>query len=250
MWPSTSTVPGYHVVTDLDAIPRELRGLHPDNPVNRVRGGGTQLELSPRLRGISPRSAPPDDDGLSPPTSALIQGLVAAAHSWEPNRRLARQAVRCDGPSGNAAAPNTGCGTQPTAAPDVPALYRTRITHLRRAPVHHYFEHRSYSWYVDVDDLPQLPRWLRPFARIDARGPLRRRTGADTLRARIDAFLASRGVELPGGTITALLQARVLGYVYNPLSLYWCHDARRLSAARRRRGAQHPRWPARISVAA
>ncbi|GFG55797.1 replication protein [Mycolicibacterium agri] len=75
-------VPGYQVVTDLGAIPRELRGLHPDNPVNRVRSGGTQLELSPRLRGISPRSAPPDDDGLSPPTSALIQGLVAAAHSW------------------------------------------------------------------------------------------------------------------------------------------------------------------------
>ncbi|PRC55213.1 DUF1365 domain-containing protein, partial [Mycobacterium sp. ITM-2017-0098] len=30
------------------------------------------------------------------------------------------------------------------------ALYRTRITHLRRAPVHHYFEHRSYSWFVDI----------------------------------------------------------------------------------------------------
>ena len=77
-------VPGYHVVTDLDAMPRELRGLHPDNPVNRVRGGGAQLELSPRVRGISPRSAPPNDDGLSPPTSALIQGLVAAARSWSP----------------------------------------------------------------------------------------------------------------------------------------------------------------------
>ncbi len=76
-------VPGYHIITDLDAMPRELRGLHPDNPVNRVRGGGTQLELSPRLRGISPRSAPAAEDGLSPPTSALIRGLVAAAHSWD-----------------------------------------------------------------------------------------------------------------------------------------------------------------------
>ena len=76
-------VPGYTVVTDLDAMPRELRGLHPDNPVNRARDGGTQLELSSRLRGISPRSVPTDEDGLSPPTSALIRGLVAAAHSWE-----------------------------------------------------------------------------------------------------------------------------------------------------------------------
>ncbi|WP_326545378.1 poly-gamma-glutamate hydrolase family protein [Mycolicibacterium sp. ND9-15] len=76
-------VPGYQVITDLDAIPRELRGLHPDNPVNRVRGGGAQLELTPRVRGISPRSQLPGDDGLTPATSALVRGLVAAAHSWE-----------------------------------------------------------------------------------------------------------------------------------------------------------------------
>lgn len=76
-------VPGYQVVTDLDAIPRELRGLHPDNPVNRVRRGGTQLELTPRVRGISPRSGLPGDDGLSPATSRLVRGLVATAHSWE-----------------------------------------------------------------------------------------------------------------------------------------------------------------------
>ncbi|MCT7657464.1 poly-gamma-glutamate hydrolase family protein [Mycobacterium deserti] len=76
-------VPGYQVVTDLDAIPRELRGLHPDNPVNRMRGGGAQLELTPRVRGVSPRSQLPGDDGLTPATSALVQGLVATAHSWE-----------------------------------------------------------------------------------------------------------------------------------------------------------------------
>ena len=105
-----------------------------------------------------------------------------------------------------------------------PALYRTRITHLRRAPVHHYFEHRSYSWYVDIDRLPELPRWLRPFARFEARDHF---DGApdETLRQRIDSFLDDRGIDLGGGTVTALLQARVLGHVFNPLSLYWCHDA-------------------------
>ena len=103
------------------------------------------------------------------------------------------------------------------------ALYRTRITHLRRAPVHHYFEHHGYSWYVDIDRLPQLPRWLRPFARFDASDHL---DGApnDSLRQSIDAFLAERGIDLHGGRITALMQAKVLGYVFNPLTLYWCHD--------------------------
>jgi phage replication-related protein YjqB (UPF0714/DUF867 family) len=73
---------GYQVVTDLDDIPHELRGLHPDNPVNRVRDGGTQLELSVRVRGLSPRSPLPGADGLSSVTSALVQGLAAAARSW------------------------------------------------------------------------------------------------------------------------------------------------------------------------
>jgi uncharacterized protein len=104
------------------------------------------------------------------------------------------------------------------------ALYRTRITHLRRAPVHHYFEHHGYSWYVDIDRLPQLPRWLRPFARFDAADHL---DGGpdDSLRQRMDALLAERDIDLHGGRITALMQARVLGYVFNPLTLYWCHDS-------------------------
>lgn len=105
-----------------------------------------------------------------------------------------------------------------------PALYRTRITHLRRSPVHHYAEHRGYSWYVDVDDLPRLPGWLRPFARFEAVDHLH---GApqDTLRQRVDAVLAEHGIHLPGGRVTALLMPRVLGRAFNPLSLFWCHDA-------------------------
>jgi phage replication-related protein YjqB (UPF0714/DUF867 family)/gamma-glutamylcyclotransferase (GGCT)/AIG2-like uncharacterized protein YtfP len=74
---------GYQVVTDIDKIPLELRGLHPQNPVNRTRDGGTQLELPSRVRGISPRSPLPGDDGLSTVTSALVQGLAAAARSWD-----------------------------------------------------------------------------------------------------------------------------------------------------------------------
>jgi len=105
-----------------------------------------------------------------------------------------------------------------------PAIYPTRVTHLHRSPVHHYAEHRSYSWYVDIDELPRLPWWLRPFARFDGADHF---TGGpnETLRQRVDAFLATHGVFLPGGRITALLLPRVLGRAFNPLSLFWCHDA-------------------------
>lgn len=78
---------GYQVITDLDDIPPELRGLHPRNPVNRVREGGTQLELSARVRGISPRSPLPGDDGLSSVTSVLVQGLADAARCWSMSDR-------------------------------------------------------------------------------------------------------------------------------------------------------------------
>lgn len=105
-----------------------------------------------------------------------------------------------------------------------PALYRTRVTHLHRSPVSHYGEHRSYSWYVDVDALPRLPWWLRPFSRFDAADHFH---GApeQTLHQRVDAVLARHGVHLPGGRVTALITPRVLGRAFSPLSLFWCHDA-------------------------
>jgi len=104
-----------------------------------------------------------------------------------------------------------------------PAIYRTTITHNRQAPVQHSFEYRGYSWYVDIDELPSLPWWLRPFAQFDPRDHLAGRPG-QSLRDRVDAYLADHDAELPGGRITALLQARVLGYVFNPISVFWCHD--------------------------
>lgn len=90
--------------------------------------------------------------------------------------------------------------------------------------MHHHTERSSYSWYVDIDDLPRLPGWLRPFARFDATDHFHGGPG-DTLRQRVDAVLAEHGIHLPGGRITALLLPRVLGRACNPLSLFWCHDA-------------------------
>jgi phage replication-related protein YjqB (UPF0714/DUF867 family) len=80
-------LPGYDVVTDLADIPIELRGSNPHNPVNVPVEGGVQVELPPRVRGISPLSPPAGDDGFSPPTRQLIDGLAAVARTWVERER-------------------------------------------------------------------------------------------------------------------------------------------------------------------
>jgi phage replication-related protein YjqB (UPF0714/DUF867 family) len=74
-------LPDYAVLDDLSQIPPRYRGVHPDNPVNRVVRGGVQLELPPRVRGVSPIWAdhPFDTDPWVPHTAALLDALVSAA---------------------------------------------------------------------------------------------------------------------------------------------------------------------------
>ncbi len=102
-------------------------------------------------------------------------------------------------------------------------IYRTSIAHVRRTPLKNAFTYRSYSWYVDVDHLPVLPRLLKPLAVFSVADHLGDPAG--TLRGNVEGFLATRGVALDGGRITMLASARVFGHVFNPVSLYWCHDA-------------------------
>ncbi|HZZ52577.1 MAG TPA: DUF1365 domain-containing protein [Pseudonocardia sp.] len=93
-----------------------------------------------------------------------------------------------------------------------PALYDVRISHVRYQRARRAFNHRSYLWLIDIDRPPRLPRWLRPFARFP--------TG---VRAELESWLADRGVELDGGPVLMLGHAQVLGSVFNPLTVYWCH---------------------------
>jgi len=78
-------LPGYEVADDLERIPRLLRGVHPDNPVNLAPNGGVQLELPPRVRGIGSfwDGAPfRCTQELCPDTDALIDALADAARTW------------------------------------------------------------------------------------------------------------------------------------------------------------------------
>jgi DUF1365 family protein len=100
-------------------------------------------------------------------------------------------------------------------------LFDVEVSHVRAAPVRHEVGHRSTMWFVDLDDLPRLPRGMRWLARFESRDHL----GAPDrpLRANLDAYFAANGMDLQGGRITMLANARSAGYVFNPLSLFWCH---------------------------
>jgi phage replication-related protein YjqB (UPF0714/DUF867 family) len=66
-----AAVPSHRFVDDLRVIPPTLRGIHLDNPVNRTRGGGIQLELPPTLR---------DGHGSASDREALVSVLAALAN--------------------------------------------------------------------------------------------------------------------------------------------------------------------------
>lgn len=103
-----------------------------------------------------------------------------------------------------------------------PAIYDVEIQHVRSTPIRNEFRYRSYQWFVDLDALPRLPLLLRPFARFAARDHIG--DPALSLRENVDAYLAEHGIDLAGGSIRMLSNARVLGHVFNPLTVYWCHD--------------------------
>ena len=110
------------------------------------------------------------------------------------------------------------------------ALYRGRVMHRRLRPKAHMLTYRVFWLLLDLAEIDDLDQRLRLFSRNrfnllsfhdrdHGEAP-----GAD-LRPRIEAWLARAGVDIGGGPIRLLTMPRVLGYVFNPISLFYCHQA-------------------------
>ncbi|HEY0119387.1 MAG TPA: DUF1365 domain-containing protein [Cellulomonas sp.] len=98
------------------------------------------------------------------------------------------------------------------------------VAHRRNGPVRHAFRHGVYQWLVDLDALPVQPWFLRPFASFSAADHLGRPDAS--IRANVDHYLAVNGIRLGASSrIVMLANARVLGHVFDPLSVFWCFDA-------------------------
>ncbi len=99
--------------------------------------------------------------------------------------------------------------------------------HRRVRPAAHRLRYRMFSLLLDLDELPQLARRLRLFSvdRFNLFSLHQRDHGAgdgQDLRAHVEAQLRTAGLET-GGPIRLLAMPRILGWTFNPLSVYFCH---------------------------
>lgn len=108
------------------------------------------------------------------------------------------------------------------------ALYVGEVTHARLRPRRHRLRYRLFMLLLDLDEAPALAARMRWFslgrfnlASFHARD---HGDGSDTpLRAQVERRLDAAGLSIRGGPIRLLCLPRVLGYVFNPLSVYFCH---------------------------
>jgi DUF1365 family protein len=116
--------------------------------------------------------------------------------------------------------------TQLLAPPPVPALVDGTVSHARHTPLRHAFTHAAYQWLVDVDRLPRF-RWpARIFAGFSARDHLDGGRLGGGIRGDLERFLRHRGVTLEAtDRVLMLANARVLGHVFDPLTVFWCLGA-------------------------
>jgi DUF1365 family protein len=110
-------------------------------------------------------------------------------------------------------------------------LYECVIVHRRLRPKHYAFEHRIMMLYADLDELPTIDRTTRLLSH-DRRNLYSFRdadylpTGAQGgLKSRVIAFLREREIHIgAAGRVRLLTLPRILGYIFNPISIYFCSD--------------------------
>jgi DUF1365 family protein len=106
-----------------------------------------------------------------------------------------------------------------------PAQVRAAVHHRRSAPFTYQFKHRTTMWLVDAaEPNAPFPRWLRRFASIRSVDHF----GKDDPRPlpeKICTFLEAQQVDWSAHRVLMLANARSLGYVFDPLTTYFCFDA-------------------------
>ncbi|TXH05521.1 MAG: DUF1365 domain-containing protein [Nevskiaceae bacterium] len=116
------------------------------------------------------------------------------------------------------------------ADPQAGALYDARVMHRRRIAPFYRFVYRVFYLLLDIDRIDEAARGLRLFSHnrfnllsFHDRDHGARQPGA--LRTWAEHVLRDAGIDLAGGRIRLLCLPRLLGFAFNPISLWYCEHA-------------------------
>src|ERR1700760_2684584 len=113
-------------------------------------------------------------------------------------------------------------------------LYKAKIMHYRLAPKEDFFLYPGFLFYLDLDELDTLHRrmrWLsrnrfnlfnfrdRDHIQLPAGNP----DAAKDIRQQLTDYLDTQGIAIGNGRIQALTNCCTLGYLFNPVSFYFCY---------------------------
>ena len=108
------------------------------------------------------------------------------------------------------------------------ALFVGHVVHSRLRPRRHRFCYRCFWMLFDLDELPKLDRELRLFSHD--RSNLFSFCNADhgaggdaPIRTQATHHLLEAGIDIGTGKVLLLAMPRILGYGFNPLSIYFCY---------------------------
>ena len=109
------------------------------------------------------------------------------------------------------------------------ALYTGTLRHRRFRPARHEFTYPLFMSFLDIDRIPELMK-VSPFAgynrwnwtSFDSRDYFG--DPALPIEQRLRADAKANGIDLPAGRIFLLTHLRYMGYVFNPVSFFYCFD--------------------------
>ncbi len=111
------------------------------------------------------------------------------------------------------------------------SLYECTVFHRRLAPKRHEFLYRVFYLLIDLDELETIDRSLS-LLKVNRsalysfweRDHIAHLSPAASARENISHYLNSQGITTPLGKILLLTLPRIAGYIFNPISIYYCFD--------------------------
>ncbi len=110
-------------------------------------------------------------------------------------------------------------------------LYECSVMHHRLTPKEHHFRYRIFMFALDLDEIDSLAARLAGFSRnrrnaYEFRDSDHFENAPGTVKEKLLAYLLRQGAEFPAdGRVLFVTLPRIFGYIFNPVSFYFCSDA-------------------------